>query len=102
MLYQSSNLRNVDLDYTYGEGVAIELKPGMGWAIYSDNGPGGPCGQSMRTTMPHITLFTWPDENLMLEYLKNAKWRNKKHVLVYGVVDGYTSGAVANVCLYTR
>lgn len=86
-----------DVDQTYGQGVSVNLKPGMGWALYSDDGPGGPCGQSMRTTCPHTVLMTWPNETAMREALKDRKWRNQKHKLLFGVVDGFTVGGLFRV-----
>ena len=86
-----------DIDQTYGETASVELRPGMGWALYSDDGPGGPCGQGMRTTCPHTVLMTWPDESSMKESLKVAKWRNKNHRLIFGVVDEYTAGGIFRV-----
>ena len=89
-----------DLDRVYGEGITIELKPGMAWALYSDNGPGGPCGQSCRTTCPHSVLAIWPDEDAMRATLANGIGRNKKARVMTGVVDEYTSGGVFRVMVY--
>lgn len=86
-----------DVDLTHGEEIVIKLKPGMAWALYHDKGPGGPCGQSMRVTCPHSVLMTWPNEDAMREALQDMKWRNKKHELMYGVVDDWTSGGVFRV-----
>jgi len=86
-----------DLDQTYGAGALLDLKPGTAWLLYCDNGPGGPCGQSMRTTCPHSYLMTWPNEDAMRRDLQDAKWRNKKHTLMWGVVDEYTTGGVFRV-----
>ena len=86
-----------DVDQTYGAGVSIDLKPGMAWALYCDDGPGGPCGQSMRTTCPHSVLMTWPTEAAMREDMDGKKWRNQKHRIIWGVVDEYTAGGVFRV-----
>jgi hypothetical protein len=96
----STSLQSVvskDLDQTYGAGVTIELKPGMAWALYCDDGPGGACGQSMRTTCPHSVLMTWPNETAMREDMNGKKWRNKKHRIMWGIVDDYTAGGVFRV-----
>lgn len=82
------------IDKTYGTGATIDLKPGTAWAIYSDQGPQGPCGQSMDTTCPHTVLMTWPNEEAMKAEMDSFKPRNKKHTLIWGVVDEYTAGGV--------
>lgn len=90
-----------DLDRTYGKSVSIILKPGMAWALYSDNGPGGPCGQSCRTTCPHSVLSIWPNEDVMREALSSGNiGRNKKHTLMTGVVDEWTSGGNFRIIIH--
>ena len=89
-----------DVDRTYGKGVSIELKPGMAWALYTDTGPGGPCGQSMRITCPHAVLKVWPNEDAMNAALEQGIGRNKRHTLFRGVVDEYTIGGVFRVAVY--
>ena len=89
-----------DVDLTYGQGVEIKLKPGMAWAIYSDDGPGGPCGQGGRTTCPHTVLMTWPNEEAMRKAREGGIGRNKKHRLMCGVVDEWTSSGVFRVEVY--
>jgi len=37
----------------------------MGWILYRDNGPGGPCGQSCSATCSHSILALFPDEDAM-------------------------------------
>lgn len=89
-----------DVDRTYGEGVSIELKPGMAWALYADDGPGGPCGQSCRTTCPHSVLAVWPNEDAMRAAMANGFGRNRKARLMMGVVDDWTSGGNFRVMVY--
>lgn len=90
---------SVDVDLTYGTGATIDLKPGMGWAIYADNGPAGPCGQGGRTTCPHTVFHTWPDENAMRRALAEGLGRNKHRATLqlFGVVDEYTSSGLFRV-----
>lgn len=84
-------MKVTEVDQTYGQSINIELKPGMGWSLYMDDGPGGPCGQGMRTTCPHAVLQIWPNQEAMAEGLKK-KPRNKDHKLMWGVVDEYGVG----------
>ena len=87
-----------DIDQTYGEGVRLDLKPGMAWILYTDNGPGGPCGQSMRTTCPHSTLYLYSSEMRMREAIDEGSFiRNKKHRIQFGVVDNYTCGGLFRI-----
>ena len=89
-----------DVDRTYGKGVSVELKPGMAWALYADDGPGGPCGQSCRTTCPHSVLAVWPNEDAMRAAMSNGFGRNRKARLMMGVVDDWTSGGNFRVMVY--
>ena len=77
--------------------LTIDLKPGTAWMLYSDTGPGGPCGQSCRTTCPHAVFSIWPNEEAMRVELENGIGRNKKCRLMWGVVGEYTSGGVFRV-----
>lgn len=87
-----------DLDQTYGQSVLINLKPGMAWALYFDDGPDGPCGQSMRTTCPHSVLHVWPNESDMRIAMQDGHiGRNKKARVMYGVVDEWSSPGVFRV-----
>jgi hypothetical protein len=89
-----------DLDQT--ENLTIELKAGMAWALYSDDGPGGPCGQSMRTTCSHSVLHIWQAESAMREALASGIGRNKKSRIMCGVVGDWTSGGVFGVVFHGR
>lgn len=90
-----------DVDQTYGHGVTVDLQPGMAWALYADDGPGGPCGQSMRTTCPHSVLHVWPNEDAMRAALADGHiGRNKKARVIYGVVDEWTSPGVFQVRIH--
>jgi hypothetical protein len=93
----SQSEKSFDLDQMYGESTAVHFAPGTAWLLYSDAGPGGPCGQGMRTTCPHTYLMTWPNEAAMRQAMQQETWRNKKHQLMYGVVDEYTVGGVFRV-----
>jgi len=87
------------LDDFHGEPVSITFKPGMAWALYSDEGPTGPCGQSMRITCPHSVLIVWDSEDAMREALREQSVGRKgaKQRLQWGVVGDYTAGGVFTV-----
>lgn len=89
-------MNSQDLDLAK-ERIVIDLVPGTAWAIYSDNGPQGPCGQCMRITCPHAIFMTWPTEDAMREELKSFEFRNKKHTLMMGVVGEWTAGGVLKI-----
>lgn len=89
-----------DLDRTYGKEVNLCLKPGMGWILYTDNGPGGPCGQTMRVTCPHSVLHVFPDEDSMRAYAEEGVGRNRKGRVEYGVVDEWSSAGVFQVVVH--
>lgn len=95
----AKSLSCVDVD-RLDDAMKIDLKPGMGWAMYSDNGPGGPCGQSCSVTCPHTVFATWPDEQSMRDALARGYGRNKRNRLVYGVVGQWTSGGRFMVVQY--
>lgn len=91
-------MKSQDVDQTYGEGVTIDLKPGMAWVLVSDTGPVGPCGQSGRTTCPHMVLLTFPDEDAMRKALETPSWRKGKgQRVMWGIVDNYIAGGVFRV-----
>lgn len=90
-------MESLDLDITYGRGISFDLKPGMAWVLYFDDGPGGPCGQDCRTTCPHAHFTVYPDEQSMRDAMENYKPRNKKARIMHGVVDEYTAGGVFRV-----
>lgn len=73
------------------------LARGMAWCLYCDDGPDGPCGQSIWTTCPHASLMIWSNEDAMRSDLEGHKWRNKKHRLMFGVVGEWTCGGVFHV-----
>lgn len=65
--------------------------------IYFDDGPGGPCGQSMRTTCPHASIHIWDSEDKMREDLKTMTPRNPKARMMYGVVDQWSSPGIFSI-----
>jgi len=87
----------IDVDNTNGAGVRIDLRPGMAWVLYSDDGPAGPCAQSVRAMSPKTVLFTFPDEETMRAAMAEKEVRGKLSRLMWGVVDEYTSGGVFRV-----
>ena len=45
------------------------LKPGMCIVLWTDKGPGGPCGQSMSITCPWAGILIFPDYDTMKSHL---------------------------------
>lgn len=72
----------------------LQLKPGMAWCLYSDEGPNGPCGQSMDTTCPHAYLAIWPNEDSMRAAMESGKAGRggKRERVMWGVVGEWTTG----------
>ena len=73
--------------------------PGTAVQIYRDDGPSGPCGQSMSTTCSHTALHVFRSEYEMRLFLEAHKFRNgKRHSLHYLVVgEGGTLGTSLTV-----
>lgn len=87
-----------ELDALYGQELTLNLRPGNAWALYMDDGPGGPCGQSMRTTCPHSVLYIWPDEASMRKAMETKNLgRNKRARWMYGVVGEWTTPGVFQI-----
>lgn len=68
------------------DSFTLELKPGMAWAMYMDEGPTGICGQSMSITCPHCVFATWPDEEAMRADVKKIGRGGSKSRIHWGVV----------------
>jgi hypothetical protein len=89
--------KQYELDQTSEQEINITLKPGMVWCLYADNGPGGPCGQSMRVTCNHASLYIFSN----LEDFEKAReagiGRNKKAYSMWGVVGEFTAGGVFSI-----
>lgn len=81
-------------------GIDLELKDGTAWALYFDDGPGGPSGQSMRTTCPHAVLHVWDNEQKMKKDMQHGLGRNKRARVMCGVVGEWTSGGVFGVVIH--
>jgi len=70
----------------------------MGWALYTDKGPLGICGQSMDITQPHAMFVTWESEDAMRAGLKKVGRKGSRANLEYGVVGEWsTAGMSINV-----
>ena len=80
--------------------ITVRLKAGMAWALYSDTGPEGPCGQSMRTTCAHSYLHVWNTEHEMRAAMDRGVGRNSKARIMCGVVGDWTSGGVFGVVFH--
>lgn len=87
-----------DLDTV--DAITVRLKKGMAWALYADDGPSGPCGQSMRTTCSHSVLHVWQTEREMREAMNRGIGRNKKARIMCGVVGEWTSGGIFGVVIH--
>ena len=72
----------------------LRLENGMGWCLYSDEGPTGICGQSMDTTCPHAYLAVWPNEDVMRQAMESGKAgrRGKRERVMWGVVGEWSTG----------
>lgn len=77
------------LDDPFGPLPPLELKPGTAFALYVDQGPSGPCGQSMDTTCPWAQLHLFDT----YEELKEAKIGRKgvKAHVIFGIVGEWSS-----------
>lgn len=74
--------------------LTLNLEQGMAWALYADDGPGGPCGQSSDITCPHSVFHIWPNVDAMNKDLEASSTigRNKKYRLMCGVIGDWSSG----------
>lgn len=90
-------MKTHELDNTLGQSISITLEPGMVWCLYTDNGPGGPCGQSMRITCNHAFLSIFPSMQDFEKAKEAGIGRNKKAYIMWGVVDEYTVGGVFSI-----
>lgn len=77
-----------DLADFHFTGRSVSFLPGMAWALYSDDGPSGPCGQSMSITCPWSILYVFKDEDELREAIKNESigrkgraWKVKQGVI---------------------
>jgi hypothetical protein len=72
----------------------LRLENGMGWCLYSDEGPSGVCGQSMDTTCSHTYLAIWPNENAMRAEMESGKTGRggKRGRVMWGVVGEWATG----------
>lgn len=72
----------------------IQLEDGMGWCLYSDEGPGGISGQSIDITCPHAYLSVWPNESSMRAAMESKSFgrRGKRERVMWGVVGQWTTG----------
>jgi hypothetical protein len=86
-----------DLHSEWSGELSLTLKPGMGWAIYTDHGPTGICGQSMSITCPHSVFRVWPDEESMRADLDKSFRKGSKANLQFGVIGQWSSGRGAVV-----
>ena len=87
-----SDTQRYDLKHCHGDEFTITIKPGMGWAIYTDSGPSGPCGQSMSVTCPHAIFALYPDEETMRASVESRFRQGKMANLIYGVVGEWATG----------
>ena len=60
--------------------------------VYLDDGPSGPCGQSMSITSPHTRVHIFEDEDALREWSKDKdlgpnKARRKSQIRVCGLPD---------------
>ena len=83
------------LTNTWVEDTEIPLHKGNCLVVYSDEGPLGPCGQSMDTTCPHTYIHWFPDEAAMRRHLSKIDSIGRKGVrarIQYVVIGDGGSG----------
>ena len=82
----------------------LDLSPGRALLIYTDDGPDGPCGQSMRTTCPHAVIHWFPSEAFMRTWIaenQNNLGRNKKCDVRMVVIGDWSSPGVISLCTHS-
>jgi len=70
---------------------SLTLKPGMAIAVISDDGPVGPCGQSMSITCPHTVIAVAPDEDSLKEWLSKGTRKGLRERTQYCVIGSHGS-----------
>lgn len=79
------------------------LTPGMCVVLWTDKGPGGPCGQTMSTTCPWAGLAIFPDEVTARETLaahppRRGRQFDIRYIIVGEGGDGQFSIGVHEAC----
>ena len=88
-----SKVRSVSFKDGYNLPMNITLKKGMGWAIYTDFGPTGICGQSCDITCPWSGVTFFEDEDTMQKWLKERGHRKGSRAnLQFGVIGEFWTG----------
>lgn len=92
----SFNVKSMNLMDHYDKvPMALTIKPGMAWAIWTDKGPSGPCGQSMNTTMPHGGIMFFGNIDTLNAYFREHKGRKGVQTnLLWGEVGDWGTGNV--------
>ena len=77
-------------------------RPGTAIMVYTDEGPNGPCGQSMSVTCPHMAVHVFRSETAMREFVDaNPNWsRNGKRAKLWWVIVGETSTSGASLTVH--
>lgn len=84
-------MKHLRLAQNYGEEVNVTLKDGMGFIMYTDEGPTGITGQCMSITCPHAIFAIYENEEKMKEGLKKLREGRNKNIQ-YGVVGQWDVG----------
>ncbi len=80
-------------------GRTLELSPGNVIAIFTDEGPDGPCGQSMSITCPHAVIHWFMDEEAFREWVKEqGPMRGRQARLRYAVLGSYSTHGTMGIC----
>ncbi len=83
------------MDHWLKDEMTITIKPGMGWCLWTDKGPAGPCAQSMDITMPWGGIMFFTDYDTCVEFIKNKKVRRGVQTnLLWGEVGSFGTGNV--------
>lgn len=86
-------IQQYSLNDPHTEELTITIKPGTAWALYTDFGPSGPCGQSCDITCPWATLYFSDAGEEFIEWLRrNPPRRGVRSNLITGIVGQFSSG----------
>jgi hypothetical protein len=61
-----------DVSEFWQDKLPFDLKTGNCIVIYTDKGPGGPCGQSMSVTCPHAMFAVFEDRDAMEKWAQSC------------------------------
>ena len=90
---------SISLGDVFKESRSLELSPGNVIAIYTDEGPSGPCAQAMSVTCPHATIHWFEDEESFRQWGDlQGPLRGRQAHLRYAVLGSYSAHGTMGVC----